>query len=67
MTKSRNKSSGMSLKLEPELFADISRTAKARGISASEVVRNLVVAGLDVCPVCKSALKRRHGRAQAAA
>jgi hypothetical protein len=67
MAKARNKSSEMSLKLDPELRADISRTAKARGVSSSEIVRNLVLAGLEVCPVCKGALKRRHPRAEAAA
>lgn len=61
---------GTSIKFDAETHAAITRAAKARGVSTSEMIRGAVQRELDICPTCGRGhgSKGRHARrAQAAA
>lgn len=47
-----NKPIVTSVKLDGRLRAAIARAARARGVTASEVIRDAVATSLDVCPTC---------------
>ena len=52
MTRQKNKTIGTSIKVDAQLHSAIAQAAKVRGVSASELIRDVVAASLGVCPTC---------------